>query len=183
MAASFRFDAHSAEVTQAIHDLGGVLIIPAGIVHLFTSGPLAWNGIMGFFCPLVAYSVRIISMTVVVHTRLSHQMAEGSEPGWPPPSARCPPPPDRNPLSVPGSAPVRRAPVALPRPGPPPPPVSGSKLMLGGLARGRPGCAAAGPRSRSATFARATRFHDPSWSSSPPPELLGHRVVPPQGPT
>jgi hypothetical protein len=124
MAASFRFDAHSPEVTQALHDLGwilfmtviwslwvqliaiavailidrreepilprwlgymslwvAVLIIPAGLVLFFKSGPFAWNGVIGFFCPLVAFSVWIISTTIVVHKALTRQIAEGTEPG------------------------------------------------------------------------------------------------------
>ncbi|HTK66235.1 MAG TPA: hypothetical protein VL595_27905 [Pseudonocardia sp.] len=133
MAASFRFDAHSPEVTQAIHDLGwilfmtviwslwvqliaigvailidrrpepilprwlgylsfwvSILIVPAGIVLFFKSGPFAWNGVIGFFCPLVAFSVWIISMTLVVHKALNRQIAEGSEPGGIPALAKVP---------------------------------------------------------------------------------------------
>jgi hypothetical protein len=58
-----------------------ILIIPAGIVLFFKTGPFAWNGIIGFFCPLVAFSAWIISMTLVVHKALNKQIAEGSEPG------------------------------------------------------------------------------------------------------
>jgi hypothetical protein len=133
MAASFRFDAHSPEVTQAIHDLGWILfmtviwsawvqllaigvailidrreqpilprwlgymsfwvsllIIPTGIVLFFKSGPFAWNGIIGFYGPLVAFSIWIISMTTVVHKALTRQIAEGSEPGVIPAADKVP---------------------------------------------------------------------------------------------
>jgi hypothetical protein len=124
MAASFRFDAQTPLVTQALNDLGwilfitviwsievqfvaigaailidrrpepilprwlgylsfwaAVLLLPGGTAVFFKSGPFAWNGIIGFFCPLVAFSIWIISMTLVVHKALTRQIAEGSEPG------------------------------------------------------------------------------------------------------
>jgi hypothetical protein len=135
MAASFRFDARSADVTQALNDLGwilfmtviwslwvqliaigvavlldrrpepvlprwlgylnlwaAVLILPAGIVLFFKSGPFAWNGIVGFYVPLVAFCLWIGSTTVCVHRALNRQIAEGSEPGVPPVPAQVPAP-------------------------------------------------------------------------------------------
>lgn len=58
-----------------------VLIIPAGVVLFFKSGPFAWNGIIGFFCPLTAFAIWFTSMAIVIHKNLSRQIAEGSEPG------------------------------------------------------------------------------------------------------
>jgi hypothetical protein len=124
MAASFRVDARSPELTRALNDVGWILfvtviwsvwvqllaigwailidrreqpilprwtgylnlwvallIMPAGIVAFFTHGPFAWNGLIGFFVPLTAFSAWIASMTWTVHRALTVQIAEGTEPG------------------------------------------------------------------------------------------------------
>jgi hypothetical protein len=124
MAASFRVDARSPELTRALNDVGWILfvtviwsvwvqllaigwailidrreqpilprwtgylnlwvallIMPAGIVAFFTHGPFAWNGLIGFFVPLTAFSAGIASMTWTVHRALTVQIAEGTEPG------------------------------------------------------------------------------------------------------
>jgi hypothetical protein len=133
MAASFRFDARSAEVTQALNDLGWILfmtviwslwvqliaigaailidrrdepilsrwlgylnlwvallIIPAGLVLFFKSGPFAWNGVVGFYVPLTAFCIWMASTTLVVHRALTRQIAEGTEPGPVPAYDRTP---------------------------------------------------------------------------------------------
>jgi hypothetical protein len=58
-----------------------LLIMPAGFVLFFKHGPFAWNGIIGFFTPLAAFSVWIASITTVVHRNLTQQIADGTEPG------------------------------------------------------------------------------------------------------
>jgi hypothetical protein len=133
MAASFRFDAHAPEVTQAMNDLGWILfmtviwslwvqliaigaailidrrdepilprwlgylnlwvallIIPAGLVLFFKSGPFAWNGVVGFYVPLTGFCIWIASMTLAVHKALTRQIAEGTEPGTFPAFDRTP---------------------------------------------------------------------------------------------
>lgn len=57
------------------------LILPAGTVLFFKSGPFAWNGIVGLYVPLTAFLVWFGCMTWTVHTNLTRQIAEGSEPG------------------------------------------------------------------------------------------------------
>jgi hypothetical protein len=69
-----------------------VLILPAGIVLFFKSGPFAWNGIVGFFVPLTAFCLWIGSTTACVHRALNRQIAEGSEPGVSPLPERAPAP-------------------------------------------------------------------------------------------
>lgn len=56
------------------------LILPAGTVLFFKDGPFAWNGIIGLYTPLVAFSIWFACMTWVVHRNLTRQIAEGSEP-------------------------------------------------------------------------------------------------------
>lgn len=58
-----------------------VLIIPAGLVLFFKSGPFAWNGVVGFFVPLTAFVIWTACMTLTVHKNLNRQIAEGTEPG------------------------------------------------------------------------------------------------------
>jgi len=119
MATSFRIDGRSAEVTEAMHDLGWILfmtviwslfvqllaigaailidrsaeptlprwlgylnfwvallIIPAGTVLFFKSGPLAWNGLVGIYIPIVVFVIWFAAMTAVIHKNLTRQIAE-----------------------------------------------------------------------------------------------------------
>lgn len=57
------------------------LILPAGTVLFFKSGPFAWNGVIGLYVPLVAFTIWFACMTWTVHRNLGRQIAEGSEPG------------------------------------------------------------------------------------------------------
>ncbi|TDO18464.1 hypothetical protein EV580_1651 [Mycobacterium sp. BK086] len=119
MATSFRVGGRSAEVTEAMHDLGWILfmtviwslfvqliaigaailidrsaapvlprwlgylnfwvallIIPAGTVLFFKSGPLAWNGVVGIYIPIAVFAIWFASMTTVIHKKLTSQIAE-----------------------------------------------------------------------------------------------------------
>jgi hypothetical protein len=57
------------------------LILPAGTVLFFKSGPFAWNGFFGIYVPLAAFLAWFVSMTWRVHGNLTRQIAEGTEPG------------------------------------------------------------------------------------------------------
>ena len=46
-----------------------LLISPAGVVVFFKQGPFSWNGIVGFFTPLVAFAGWIAVMTAVLLRR------------------------------------------------------------------------------------------------------------------
>lgn len=52
-----------------------LLILPAGAVLFFKSGPMAWNGVVGLYLPLTAFVIWIAAMTVTVHRNLSSQIA------------------------------------------------------------------------------------------------------------
>jgi uncharacterized membrane protein YhdT len=54
-----------------------VLIMPAGIVLFFRSGPFAWNGVIGLYTPLVAFTIWIFSMTIVIHRNLTREINAG----------------------------------------------------------------------------------------------------------
>lgn len=56
------------------------LILPAGTVLFFKSGPFAWNGFFGLYVPLASFIVWFASMTWTVHGNLTRQIAEGTEP-------------------------------------------------------------------------------------------------------
>lgn len=56
------------------------LILPAGTVLFFKSGPFAWNGLIAFYTPVVVFAIWFASMTWAVHRNLTQQIAEGSEP-------------------------------------------------------------------------------------------------------
>jgi len=58
-----------------------VLIIPAGLVLYFKDGPFAWNGIVGLYIPLAAFTIWVFALTIGVHRALTAQIVEGSEPG------------------------------------------------------------------------------------------------------
>ena len=57
-----------------------ILIIPAGLVLFFQDGPWAWNGVIGFYIPLTALVIWMLSMTWTVHVALTKQIADGAEP-------------------------------------------------------------------------------------------------------
>ncbi|MCV7102837.1 hypothetical protein [Mycobacterium palustre] len=57
-----------------------ILIIPAGLILFFKTGPWAWNGIVGFFIPLTGLVAWLLSMTWTVHKALTQQIAEGTGP-------------------------------------------------------------------------------------------------------
>jgi hypothetical protein len=58
-----------------------VLILPAGTVLFFKSGPFAWNGVIGFWLPFTIYASWFVAMTWAMLRNLNQQIAEGSEPG------------------------------------------------------------------------------------------------------
>lgn len=57
-----------------------VIIIPAGLVLFFKTGPWAWNGLVGFWIPLCALVIWILAMTWTVHQAITKQIAEGNGP-------------------------------------------------------------------------------------------------------
>lgn len=57
-----------------------LLIIPAGLVLYFKEGPFAWNGIVGLYIPLTAFTIWVFALTVGVHRALTVQIVEGTEP-------------------------------------------------------------------------------------------------------
>ncbi|HKY92973.1 MAG TPA: hypothetical protein VJM11_18115 [Nevskiaceae bacterium] len=57
------------------------LILPAGTVLFFKSGPFAWNGFFGIYVPLASFLAWFASMTWAVHRNLTRQIADGSAPG------------------------------------------------------------------------------------------------------
>lgn len=119
MAAAFRFDDRSAEVTEALHDVGWILfvtviwsviaqmvciaaaifidrspepvlprwlayltawaallIIPGGFVLFFKDGPFAWNGMVGIYIPLAAFTIFMGAITHQAHLVLTRQIDE-----------------------------------------------------------------------------------------------------------
>ena len=57
-----------------------MLILPAGVVLFFKTGPFAWNGLVGIYIPLVGFAVWIIATTAVVNRALVRQIAEDTSP-------------------------------------------------------------------------------------------------------
>lgn len=55
-----------------------VMILPAGMVLFFKSGPFAWNGLMGIWVPLASFCLWFIAMTWALHRNLTQQIADGS---------------------------------------------------------------------------------------------------------
>jgi hypothetical protein len=55
-----------------------VLILPAGTILFFKSGPFAWNGIIGLWVPFAGYAIWFIPMTWVMHRNLTRQISEGT---------------------------------------------------------------------------------------------------------
>jgi hypothetical protein len=52
-----------------------MLILPAGLVLFFKSGPFAWNGIVGIYIPLAAFAIWVTALTIAVHRALTAQIA------------------------------------------------------------------------------------------------------------
>jgi hypothetical protein len=57
-----------------------LVIVPAGLVLFFKTGPWAWNGLVGFWIPLTALVTWMLAMTWTVHQALNKQIAEGTGP-------------------------------------------------------------------------------------------------------
>lgn len=53
-----------------------LLLAPAGLVVFFKEGALAWNGLIGFFCPLVAYCTWSITMFVLVRRAIDQEAGD-----------------------------------------------------------------------------------------------------------
>jgi hypothetical protein len=49
-----------------------------GIAVFFKSGPFAWNGLVGFYIPIVAFTIWIVVMTYYMHTGISRQFDAGA---------------------------------------------------------------------------------------------------------
>ncbi|MDF1690839.1 MAG: hypothetical protein P1U47_00585 [Zhongshania sp.] len=50
-----------------------VLLLPAGVICLFKTGPFAWDGILGFWLPLIDFSVWVVIMTVLLFKAIKKQ--------------------------------------------------------------------------------------------------------------
>jgi hypothetical protein len=51
-----------------------------GVAVFFKHGPFAWNGVIGFYTPIIAFVVWIGVMTYCMHTGINRQFAAKSEP-------------------------------------------------------------------------------------------------------
>jgi hypothetical protein len=54
-----------------------LLIMPAGTVLFFKTGPFAWNGVAGLYIPLVGFVIWISAISTVIHRRLTERIAAG----------------------------------------------------------------------------------------------------------
>jgi len=52
-----------------------LLALPGGAVMIFNDGPLAWNGVFAFWVPLVAFSVWMVTVTVVLLQSIKAEQA------------------------------------------------------------------------------------------------------------
>jgi len=50
-------------------------VFPAGLVPFFHSGPFAWNGVVGFFIPLVSFCAWMLTTSWAVFTELNRRIA------------------------------------------------------------------------------------------------------------
>ncbi len=50
-----------------------------GIAVFFKHGPFAWNGLIGFYVPVIAFVAWIVVMTYCMHTGISRQFAAGAD--------------------------------------------------------------------------------------------------------
>jgi hypothetical protein len=55
-----------------------VTVSPGALVSFFKDGPLAWNGILPFYIPLVVFALWIGSMTWATHRALTLQIADAA---------------------------------------------------------------------------------------------------------
>lgn len=53
-----------------------LLAIPGGTIVFFHSGPLAWNGLVGFWIPVGAFGFWMVSMMWVLFKAIDHEYAE-----------------------------------------------------------------------------------------------------------
>jgi hypothetical protein len=51
--------------------------LPAAGLYFVMDGPLAWNGILSWWLPVVAFSVWVLSMFVTLLRAISRQQGEG----------------------------------------------------------------------------------------------------------
>lgn len=56
----------------------GILFIPGVFIAFFFSGPFAWNGVIGFWVPVVAFVLWFLLMTPVLWRAIGQQAARGS---------------------------------------------------------------------------------------------------------
>lgn len=56
----------------------GVLFIPGTLICFFFTGPFTWNGVIGFWIPVVAFILWIILMTPVMFRAVRQQEARGT---------------------------------------------------------------------------------------------------------
>ena len=54
-----------------------ILLLPAGVICLFKSGPFAWDGILGFWLPLVDAGTWVLVMTVLLFKAIKKQETRG----------------------------------------------------------------------------------------------------------
>jgi hypothetical protein len=52
-----------------------VLAIPGGTIYFFHSGPMAWTGVVGFWIPIVAFFVWVVSMMRVLFQAIDREYA------------------------------------------------------------------------------------------------------------
>jgi hypothetical protein len=55
-----------------------VLAVPGGTIVFFHDGPLAWNGVIGFWVPVVAFFIWIVGVAVVLLRAIDRELAEVS---------------------------------------------------------------------------------------------------------
>jgi hypothetical protein len=66
-----------------------VLVIPAGLVPFFKSGPFAWNGTLAFFMPLFVFCAWIVVMVVLLLRAIRHEDDSSDEQRLPDRAARA----------------------------------------------------------------------------------------------
>lgn len=54
----------------------GVLFLPGGLITFFKSGPFAWNGLFGFWIPVIAFFTWVFVMTTLMIRSIKQQAAE-----------------------------------------------------------------------------------------------------------
>jgi len=50
-----------------------------GLAAFFKYGPFAWNGLVGFYIPIIAFTIWIGVMTYYMHTGISRQYDSGND--------------------------------------------------------------------------------------------------------